>query len=381
MSILNESAFLTVDLGALFKSQSASSDEAKKTPKSDSEEASDTTTQTADKKEPSTEENLDDDILDALDLTKDLPEGFDWDMALRQVKPNADLREQFWNAYFTRIFGAEMVKPLEKLGDALKQDLENWELDPTSKNPLIPFFKQKFIQSTLIKLIDSERYQAIHTAIEDTLMADSEFRELKSYNVLYCKNLYKKSSAVMIEYFKLQKTILYNSKNSDSKKAVNRNKRILFDLGGALTQGYSFEQKIEFQRSAQIEHALKNSVVDLTLNELNLAKAILSKYDDYKTASDEQEVTSDTSNINTISSDIQNQAKKANSYTPIAAALMHLATNLNNTEAAAALQKSPFTDVKMSDALKYFSSLNLANLKVNTSEANQLVKSLISTKL
>lgn len=164
---------------------------------------------------------------------------FDWGEELknrleanRNLSPEArikeyDLETKFFNEFFKAHWDAEAVKQLMLIGLQLRKDIKvlgfNFKI-----NPILAFLSRKYVIEKLLKtkLLNVNTYKAIHNAIALKQAADSEFFKENNYNIIYCRDLYKKSLKEIQNYLVLQKEILSPSAGIYTAETQTNNKKV-----------------------------------------------------------------------------------------------------------------------------------------------------------
>lgn len=418
-NILNESGFLTFDLDALVKNQSkkedSSPDANTNSPKTDN--ATDPAKLSADSTEgDSSNEDADkagasetDDPETALinkvifDPKTEVPQDFDWKAARTKLlrdnaknpeakKPESEILKQFWTAYLNKVYGPDLAKLLDNLGDLFKKDFTEHGFEAKT-NPLATFFKLKFVKKLLIdKKLNSAKYQAIHEAFAGStkLVADSEFLKQNSYNILYCNDLYNKPASDMILYLKAQKSILPPNAGSYNKALLNKNRRVFYQIpGGPKNINLSDKNAV----AAVIKHQQQNSnvpsktVENVTLNSLELVKILMQNYKFETGQNDAEEDIAGEETLNTSASfsnntvvKIQQEAKNAKTLAPVGAALFYL-SKVGSAQASKALNNTKYSSITLADLNKYSKSLGLDRIKVDSAKADSFAAKLINIKI
>lgn len=140
--------------------------------------------------------------------------------------PEEEIIQNFFKEYFNNVWGGAAAEQLIKIGALLRDDIQKLGWDKNT-NPILAFIAQKYVSENLLatKQLNGETYKAIHNAIAKKLVAHSEFRWQRNYNIIYCKSFYNRPPADMVAYLEIQKDIL---KPSASKYDIETQKKNRF---------------------------------------------------------------------------------------------------------------------------------------------------------
>jgi hypothetical protein len=155
------------------------------------------------------------------------PADFDWLTELinrinqnRRLEPKNQKKEYeienlFWKDYFNNNWDPEIAKKLFNIGSLLRKAIITIGFDP-KRNPILNFINLQYVQENLIStsLLNIETFKAIYTALAKKQIALKEFFKASDYNIIYCRDLYSKTSADMGKYLSEQSKILSFDKNS-----------------------------------------------------------------------------------------------------------------------------------------------------------------------
>lgn len=196
---LLEADIMTVNIPALFKAQ-------KEQAEGDTQEASMET----------------DAVSDPADAA-DLENVTDWGEVLkkrlaRNAKrsedariPESEVRDKFWKDFFRKTPGWNKTAKNNLFKMALfRADMEQLGFVKT-KNPIYAFVSSEYVQEELIAtgLLNDNTYQVIHNIVAKKLLPYSEFAATKNdYNIIYCRDLYRKPVSDMMTYLTKQASIL-----------------------------------------------------------------------------------------------------------------------------------------------------------------------------
>lgn len=201
---LLEADFLTLDIQSLFGNKQAEGKPAAK----DNGDTKDGSTKAGGNKAPSVKGAS---VSNKTNWDKELKRRLDDNKALdpESRESEFDIESRFWDDYFAaNNYDPEVAEWLKTI-DLLKKDFKTLGFN-NKENPLVSFFKNKWVQTHLIKtkLINSNTYKAIHNALAKRYIADSEFLKSNNYNIIYCKDWYDKPLPDMVTYLAHQQKSL-----------------------------------------------------------------------------------------------------------------------------------------------------------------------------
>lgn len=146
----------------------------------------------------------------------------------RKSKGEAEL--EFFNAFFGCYWSKNVTTKLLQ-NHLLQSDIKALGFDPLI-NPILAFFLNPFTKELLENgLLDKIKYKAIHNAVANHLMAESEYVKENNYNILYCLDLYNKTAADIETYLTYQESILIPSMKKYDDKTKARNIQIFLANG------------------------------------------------------------------------------------------------------------------------------------------------------
>ena len=173
------------------------------------------------------------DLSKISDWAKELKDRLAENNALESSERQSDyeVESQFFEDYFHNAnkWDAACAEQLISLGDPLKKAIKVLGFK-RSANPILGFITNSYVITKLIKtkLLNVNTFKAIYDAVSKKLVVDSEFFTSNDYNIIYCQDLYRRTAAEMLEYLKIQKTVLDPSASTYTKADQERNKRIFF---------------------------------------------------------------------------------------------------------------------------------------------------------
>jgi hypothetical protein len=270
---------------------------------------------------------------------------------------------------------ATLVKKLLALGEPFKRACKvlGYSTEPNNGgNPILAFVLQEYVIINLIKpgLLNANTFKAIYNAVAKQLVADSEFFAQNSYNIIYCKNLYKKSPKEIEEYLTLQKSILKPSAEVYSANdQLDNRKTFLYIKGINNSIG---EEELNIIKRANAIKKLPDarkipSVFKADLNSIELARQIHEGSNDYTIRRNADE-------LDKIVEKLPDLASKF-------AAILLLCTK--SAEAKGALGHSKFRELNQRQIANAFIKLSSANVlprgQLQKEDASLLVGKILAT--
>ena len=358
MSKLLESSFLTVNLQALVSKQSSEkvTNDARLTKADSSEETSSISNES---------KNLD----WGQELKRRLADNKSLSTEARI--PEHEIENKLFLEYFKSGWGEEQAKLLMAIGPNLRKAIKVLGFKKQT-NPIVAFLSLNYVKNSLIqtKLLNANTFKAIYNAVANKWVVDSEFYKANNYNILYCKDLYKKSLAEMIEYIKLQKNVLDTSAEVYTAADQEKNKRVFL----VLTRNTEKDINVKAKKQLELAYGRLPSMLEdkALLNSLALVRAILG----VNTKNSEKETSS---NKLTGSNAIKAIAEKNLTTEQTAAILQYLGASTGSTAALKALSHKNFKSLSIDKLIRATSQIASLISKVDFSndEADELAKVLI----
>lgn len=316
---LLESDFLTVNLSSVFKRQKATD-----TADSDS----------SDTQQPTNEVASDASQINdwGAELEKRLTDNSK--MSAEARKTEAEIEATFFEEYFKSHWDEDVAKQLMLMGEPLKKALRVLGFEKAS-NPILAFISDDYVIDNLIKtkLLNTVTFKAIYNSVAKKLVADKEFLKANDYNIIYCRDLYKKPLDEIMRYLALQNESL--DVNFSSYSAVTRanNQKTFIFIKTITTQGNT-------ERAQEIKDLVNTDISvradDAQLNDLALAETI------YQV-------------LNTVekldAGALQGLARKLKTPSMKLAALQYLNITSNSDEVKKALSKEVFRSLSAKDII------------------------------
>ena len=331
---LLESDFLTVDLGAVLRSQTA--------PEHAADNAQQNTSPNNEIPQRPANYNWAQDLKDRLASNKS--------MSPESRKSEYSIETQFFTEFFTNLFknNAALVERAIKVGDLLQKDIKILGFT-AAKNPIIAFLGIQHVQTALLGpgLLNANTYKAIHNAVANGLMADSEFKKSNDYNIIYCRDLYTKSAAEMVKYLTAQQSNLKADKYPYTSETQEQNKKIFFYIDQIKEQEAENRKKAVANFSGKLPSAKS---ANTKLNNIGLANKLAGVS---QTAAGNRNTGTQAKNMSAFASKLSTPAHYF-------AALQYLSIATEVKEAKAVMQHSKFNELSVKDikaATAYIASI------------------------
>jgi hypothetical protein len=332
---LLESDFLTVDLGAVLRSQVAIE------PTTDN--AKQNTAHNNEMPQRPANYNWGQDLKDRLASNKS--------MSPESRKSEYSIETQFFTEFFTNLFknNTALAKRAIQIGDLLQKDIKILGFT-AAKNPIIAFLSIQHVQTALLGpgLLNANTYKAIHNAVANGLMADSEFKKSNDYNIIYCKDLYTKSAAEMIKYLTAQQSNLKAGNYPYTPETQKQNKKTFFYIDQIKEQNTENRKKAVANFSGKLPSAKS---ANTKLNNIELTSKI---------AGIEPPTASRGKSSGTRAKNVSALAAKLSTPAHYFAALQYLSVATEVKEAKAVMQHSKFNELSVKDiaaATAYIASI------------------------
>lgn len=257
MAKLLESDFLTVDLGSMFKNRT------------DAE---------ANSQAAESESEINNNEHQITDWGKELENRLEANnkLSVEARESEYDIETKFFEEYFNANWKDPAVaKQLMLMGEPLKKAIKVLEFDKTI-NPILAFISNDYVIDVLIKtkLLNASTFKAIYNAVAQKLVAHSQFFTANDYNVIYYPGLYRKSASEMLEYLKLQNSILSSTANKYTKPALVLNKKVFLHL----SEEKNFSKLLAEIKAKDVRVLVqlkdKNKLINIKLNDIALAKQL-----------------------------------------------------------------------------------------------------------
>lgn len=216
---LFESDFLTIDIGSIMsKPKNSEGSDNKDKPASEDNQSS--IEKTSQNKSKMTFEDWGKELQ--LRITRNR------EMSRESRLSEYDIETNFYEEFFNAKWDSACAKQLMLIGEPLRKAFRDFGF---SYNPLLSFINQKWVRDNLIKtkLLNINTFKALSTAMREKLIAESEFLALRSYNIIYCRDLYNKSYSEIIKYLEAQReTLTVEGTKSYSAETQRKNSERFF---------------------------------------------------------------------------------------------------------------------------------------------------------
>jgi translation initiation factor 2 beta subunit (eIF-2beta)/eIF-5 len=170
----------------------------------------------------------------------------------------------------------ELVNKLLALGEPFKSACRvlKYNITPgNGSNPILAFVLQDYVKDNLLNtgILNANTFKAIYNAVAKKLVADSEFFTVNSYNIIYCKDLYKKTTVDIEKYLILQSQILKVSASKYTANEQEFNRKVFIKIPSIKEADAAEYAKLA--RSAEVKGIATNNATAI-LNSLDLAEKI-----------------------------------------------------------------------------------------------------------
>lgn len=241
----------------------------------------------------------------------------------------------------------ETIKKIIALGEPLKKAVQVLG-ENKDKNPILAFVTQSTIQNLILTgTLNADKFKAIYNAVAKKLVADSEFFKENSYNIIYCKALYEKTTKEIEKYLTLQSSTLKPTASSYDKVIQAKNRKKFLEA----TQG-QVPDDVRNARLKSIEDIVKNS-------------------DDYS-----KTVHRNANELDNIVSKLETLASKF-------AAILALSTSTKSVKAKKALTDPKFDGLDQKQIANAFLALSNNNIlpkgQLKEDDADMLVLKILAT--
>lgn len=188
-------------------------------------------------------------------------------------KPDQVITKAFFEEYFKSVWGDNVGSLLVAFGDLLRNDIQKLGFD-RNKNPLLAFISQRYVSENLIatKHLNASTYAVLHNAIAKKLVAHSEFRGKRNYNIIYCRSFYNHRPADMLAYLQLQLKNLSLSASSYTLEMQKKNRQIF--LLSPKNNGATVEDKAKIQARLDLKQLPHTLNPQTKLAKLEVAQAV-----------------------------------------------------------------------------------------------------------
>jgi hypothetical protein len=368
---LLESDFLTTDLGALAKKSAAVAQNQVNRPTAKNTEAandsSDISTQSQIKSVKGWGE-----VLEArLAANKAL--------SSEARKSDYEIESKFFKEYYKNGHQNWKNRPnvttqLLLMGGPLKKAIKVLGFNEKT-NPILAFITNSFVVEKLIdtKLLNDDTFKAIYNAVAKKLVAQSQFKEANSYNIIYCPELYRKTASEILEYLDLQNNVLPANATKYTKDMLNLNKKIFMSLPEITAEELS---KMIAQLN-KLDVSTK-SISEAKLNTLQVATALEDKLNNGNMHNNKN-TTGSNQNRQTVASSQKQLIKVLNTPAKKLAALQYIVMTTNNAKAKEALMSDKLKNIPKNDLMAATSLIanSMSKYSILAKDADSVVKLLL----
>jgi len=293
---------------------------------------------------------------------KQLPDKLaDWGEELATRRKNkvsgqsdSELESEFFADFFEflkKLWGPETADKLEKLGENFKKALLvlGFNTEPKKgSNPILAFVEQEYVRRELLGpgLLNIGTFKAVYNAVAKNLTAQSEFykhgNEENTYNILYCRELYRRPPDEIEKYLELQRNYTLGPSLSVYTDAIKtQNKKIFI---------YIDVDELEPKKLAtKIKNLPNDKVMLLSMTDRN---AKLNSYEVAKTIAESIGGRISTQEVQLDSNAQGKLASKLTTAQQIYAALQFLSVTTANENANQALMRAEFKGLSIEQITK-----------------------------
>ena len=137
-------------------------------------------------------------------------------------KKEYEVKDAFWKDYFNTVFKEpEIVENLVNMGPKLRKAIEVLGFNAKT-NPFLAFISQNYVKKQLIKtkLLNALTFEVIFNAAIKKLLTNQDLSKTVGYNIIYCRDLYTKSTSDILKYLQRQSEKL-GANPTDAIKVAN----------------------------------------------------------------------------------------------------------------------------------------------------------------
>lgn len=313
------------------------------------------------------------------------PTNFDWGEELkariaanRGMEPAArqseyDIETRLFREFFRANWEEESAKQLILIGDILQKDIKILGFN-RRLNPILAFLSNRYVQKELLqtKLINVSTYKAIHNAFAKKWIADSEFFKANDYNILYCRDLYKKPVKEIQEFLELQSETLKPTASIYTLADQTNNKKIFIYV--AKNTEADIKDRAEKQKALNIKFPSMKSA-SAKLNSYELAQEISALFSGRATVGNRtHRKNTDTKTLNNIADKFKNDPAK------VLAFIQYFSIITGDEYATKALSDEKLKSVSLEElrAATVQISKFIPQAKLSRADAITLIKELLS---
>lgn len=351
--------FLAVNLSAIIKNQK---DPGKEAPAKAVESDND-----ADTVDAASER----DISRVTDWEKELAERVAENNKLDASKRKSD--EEVEDLFFKDFFryghhGWDKVcaEQLFSIGNYLRKALKTLKFNPKT-NPLLGFITNTYVINKLIKtgLLTADTFKAIYIALAKKLLASSELMTSNDSNIIYCQDLYNKSTSDIVKYLNIQSNILKPTASKYTAEDIEKNKKVFFFVKAIKERG----ELSAVPEGAKLPSAKNSST---KLNTLDFAQSLLDNW-----GSSVRNTNKADGQKTSATSGLARKLSKNNAQAFVAVQYLNATTNA--PEANAALKHAAFKNITVEALVNVSTAVNKVMREADIQDGE--VKSFIAVLL
>ena len=258
---------------------------------------------------------------------------------------------QFFEDFFKAMWGKQLGEKLISFGKPIMNIFKILGYSE-HKNPMYKFLMLDYVKTELLatKLINPNTFRVLYNVLAEKLTSVSEFMDVNTYNLIYCRDLYRRSATEMSKYLKLQSKILTNAAD---KKNQNANIKAFLVRNSSLKSKINTDAVKEKNVKLEVENLPAMTDSSAKLNSYEQAEKLSGNVGYSKT----NDVTADGEDNNNKNKKLTDKQKlfidtilKGKDAEKLAA-LQLLSVSTNNASAKKALKNSKFSSVTAQELL------------------------------
>lgn len=297
-------------------------------------------------------------------------------LSTRERKNVYLIEEQLFTEFFTAFFKDDsLVKRALAIGEILRKDIRTLGFKK-SRNPILAFLGLKYVQNNLIltELLNSNTYKAIHNVVAKKLVADSEFYGANSYNILYCRDLYKLPPSEIVKYFIAQAKVLKPDASTYEPAELLTNRKLFFYINLAGIEETDIAGRIAAIDALAADKVPSAKTSSTRLNRLSFINNRLGIANN--TVTETSKATNEnTADVEALINKIQADKSVANAFV----AIQCIEATIGLDEAKNALKHNKFKDLNMSQVLQAITTITpiMRKQKLSRKEASTFVRGIL----
>jgi hypothetical protein len=285
-------------------------------------------------------------------------------------RKESEIEDQFFMEFFKANWDLPTAKHLMSFGEELKTLLKVIGFNETN-NPILAFLKLGYVKRELLatKLINSVTFKAIYNAFVKNQIAHTEYTRENGYNIIYCRELYKRPVKEIADYIETQSTgvLKFNSEAySEVQQLHNRKAFFYIDDIEELNATLRKKEIAKVTDASKIPDARDSGT---TLNALKLAQAVLNSVPGAR----------GTERVAMSAEAQERLINELNTVEKILAAIVHIDRTTNIGAAEKALNSSRFNSIQFTELKKALDDIEdiLPKKMLITKDAETLVAALL----